>query len=71
MGAHSCIMMILHFTTANHGIRTETNEFRTLEAFTDTQSHACSELGAAVWVTMNSLRGIMGFKLSSINLKQP
>ncbi len=42
----SPILMILHFTAANHGIRTQiTNEIRTLEAFTDNQSHASPELG--------------------------
>lgn len=57
------ILMILHFSTANHGIRTQiTNEIRTLEAFTDNQSHASSELGAAVWVTMSPLRDIVRFK---------
>lgn len=54
--------MILHFSAANHGFRTQiTSEIKTLEAFTDNQSHAFSELGAAFWVTMNPLREIKGF----------
>lgn len=37
----SSILTILHFITANHGIRTQiTNEIRTLEVFTNNQSHA-------------------------------
>ncbi len=68
----SSIWMILQFITAEHGIRTQiTNEIRTLEAFTDNQSHAFSELGAGVWVTMSPFRGIVGFKQNMLNLKQP
>lgn len=68
----SSILMILYFITSNHGIRTQiTNEIRTLEAFTDNQSHAFSELGAAFWVTMSPLREIVGFKQNKVNLKQP
>lgn len=68
----SSILMILYFITANHGIRTQiTNEIRTFKAFTDNQSHAFSELGAAFWVTMSQLRETVGFKQKNINLTQP
>lgn len=68
----SSILTILHFITANHGIRTQiTNEIRTLEVFTNNQSHASCELGAAVWVTMSPLMGIVEFERNDTNLKQP
>lgn len=63
-------ILILHFITVNHGVITLiTNEISTLEAFTDTQSHGSSELGAACWVTMNPLREIVEF-MQNIGLKQ-
>lgn len=63
-------ILIFHFITVNHGVITLiTNEISTLEAFTDTQSHGSSELGAACWVTINPLREIVEF-MQNIGLKQ-